>query len=188
MKTLNTLRQHLLEKRLRLNGDLRLRERLEEGFIQYLEKIDNATLAIYWPINSEFDPRPIALNWARKNSSRKLALPVVKIGEPLFFAEWHDGDTLTKGPQGIPEPIVNNENKQILPDIILLPCLGWSQQYGQVWRIGYGGGYYDRTLAALKSNNHLLKTVGISFQSLEVAEDAWRPQSHDQALDELICA
>jgi 5,10-methenyltetrahydrofolate synthetase len=188
VKTLNSLRQHLLDKRLSLNKDLSLRERLEDALIKYLEKIDTATLAIYWPINSEFDPRPIALSWARTGGDKRLVLPVVKIGQPLLFGEWHGGDSLTKGPQGIPEPIINEQNKLLIPDHILLPCLGWSQQANHLWRIGYGGGYYDRTLAMLKAENHSVKAVGITYQDLKVEEDAWRPQSHDQTLDMLICA
>lgn len=188
MKTLNSLRQHLLDKRLALNKDLSLRERLEDGLVKYLEKVETGTLAIYWPINSEFDPRPIALNWVRTGSQKKLALPVVKIGQSLLFGEWHDGDSLIKGPQSIPEPIISEQNKLLIPDHILLPCLGWSEQEGHIWRIGYGGGYYDRTLAAFKTANHSVKAIGISFHDLKVKEDAWRPQSHDQTLDTLICA
>jgi 5,10-methenyltetrahydrofolate synthetase len=188
VKTLNSLRQYLLDKRLSLNKDLSLRARLEDGLIKYLEKIDVANLAIYWPINSEFDPRPIALDWVRNGNQKKLLLPTVKIGQPLLFGEWQDGDKLIKGPQGIPEPIINDQNKFVSPDIILLPCLGWAQHNDQLWRIGYGGGYYDRTLAMLKAANHSVKAVGIAYQDLKVADGAWRPQIHDQALDQLICA
>lgn len=187
MTTLNPLRQQLLNKRLSLNKDLSLREKLESSLNKYLEKVDAATLAIYWPINSEFDPRPIALEWSSKGGYKKLALPVVKVGQPLLFAEWHEGDVLAKGPQGILEPLVARQNTFLSPDIILIPCLGWSKQNGQLWRVGYGGGYYDRTIAMFKASNHPIKSVGISYKDLQVEEGAWRPQLHDQALDELIC-
>ena len=69
-----------------------------------------------------------------------------------------------------------------------MPCLGWAQHNDQLWRIGYGGGYYDRTLAMLKAASHSVKAVGIAYQDLKVEDGAWRPQIHDQALDQLICA
>lgn len=189
MITLNSLRQDLLQKRLDLHKDLEIRDALEKSLIKYLEQFDQGCLAIYWPINSEFDPRPLALNWARQHATKKLALPIVKINQPLIFAEWHDGDKLEKGPQGIPQPILNaNGANGIRPNIILLPCLGWSSQKGHFWRLGYGGGYYDRTLESYRTNGHAVKAVGVAYGALEIKEDAWRPQSHDQALDELICA
>jgi 5-formyltetrahydrofolate cyclo-ligase len=59
-------------------------------------------------------------------------------------------------------------------------------QNDQFWRIGYGGGYYDRTIADFKKNNQSVQTVGLGYKALEVKEGAWRPQSHDQALGVMI--
>jgi 5-formyltetrahydrofolate cyclo-ligase len=66
--------------------------------------------------------------------------------------------------------------------------LGWSNQNEQFWRIGYGGGYYDRTIAEFKKDKRSVKTLGVGYKALEVKEGAWRPQSHDQALDLMIVA
>ena len=136
MTTLNSLRQDLLQKRLDLHKDLEIRDALEKSLIKYLDQFDQGCLAIYWPINSEFDPRPLALNWARQHPTKKLALPIVKINQPLIFEEWQDGDKLEKGPQGIPQPILRtNSSEGIQPNIILLPCLGWSSHAEKVLSI-----------------------------------------------------
>jgi len=188
VKTLNSLRQELLAKRLDLHKNLELRAQLEKQLGDSFEQVKEGCIAIYWPINSEFDPRPLALNWARQAPNRKLALPIVKPDQALLFGEWCNGDQLQKGPQGIPEPKLSKENVLIQPDVIVIPCLGWAQHQQQFWRVGYGGGYYDRTLEALRQSKRPVKAIGIAYQALEVKEGAWRPQSHDQALDELICA
>lgn len=188
MKTLNSLRQELLSKRLDLHKNLELRGQLEKQLSESFEQVKEGCIAIYWPINSEFDPRPLALNWARQAPNRTLALPIVKPDQALLFGEWRNGDQLQKGPQGIPEPVLGDDKTSIQPDVIVIPCLGWAKYQQQFWRVGYGGGYYDRTLEALRQSKHPLKAIGVAYQALEVKEGAWHPQSHDQALDELICA
>jgi 5,10-methenyltetrahydrofolate synthetase len=95
---------------------------------------------------------------------------------------------LVKGPQNINEPLLDSFSPKIQPDLLIIPCLGWSTQNDQFWRIGYGGGYYDRTIAEFKKNKRFVKTVGVGYKALEVKEGAWRPQSHDQALDLMIVA
>jgi 5,10-methenyltetrahydrofolate synthetase len=84
--------------------------------------------------------------------------------------------------------LLDSFSSKIDPDLLIIPCLGWSAQNDQFWRIGYGGGYYDRTIAEFKKNKHSVKTVGVGYKALEVKEGAWRPQSHDQALDLMIVA
>ena len=188
MKTLNHLRQELLAKRLDLHQDSSLRDELESKITQLLNETDANCVGIYWPIKSEFDLRPLALDWSSKNPKKKLALPTVKLNEPLIFGEWNQDTTLVKGPQKINEPLLDSFSSKIDPDLLIIPCLGWSLQNDQFWRIGYGGGYYDRTIAEFKKNKHSVKTVGVGYKALEIKEGAWRPQSHDQALDLMIVA
>jgi 5,10-methenyltetrahydrofolate synthetase len=145
-------------------------------------------VGIYWPIKSEFDLRPLALDWCSKNPKKKLALPIVELNKPLIYGEWNQDTTLVKGPQNINEPLLDSFSSKVKPDLIFIPCLGWSSQNEQFWRIGYGGGYYDRTIAEFKKNKQAVKTVGVGYKALEVKEGAWRPQSHDQALDLMIVA
>jgi len=188
VKTLNHLRQELLTKRLDLHQDPSLREELETKVSQFLNETNANYVGIYWPIKSEFDVRPLALDWSAKNPKKKLALPVVQLNKPLMFGEWNQDTTFVKGPQNINEPLLDSFNSKIEPDLLIIPCLGWSIQNNQFWRIGYGGGYYDRTIAEFKKNNRFVQTVGLSYKALEVKEGAWRPQSHDQALDLMIVA
>ena len=135
MKTLNHLRQELLAKRLDLHQDSSLRDELESKITQLLNETDANCVGIYWPIKSEFDLRPLALDWSSKNPKKKLALPIVKLNEPLIFGEWNQDTTLVKGPQNINEPLLDSFSSKIDPDLLIIPCLGWSEQNDQFWRI-----------------------------------------------------
>ena len=70
MKTLNSLRQELLAKRLDLHKNLELRAQLEKQLGDSFEQVKEGCIAIYWPINSEFDPRSVALSWSRQAPNR----------------------------------------------------------------------------------------------------------------------
>ena len=188
MKTLNALREELLKKRLALSNHTELHQSLEKTLANYLATHEVSCLGLYWPIKGEFDPRPCALDWAEKSSSRRLALPVVKTGQPLIYGTWESDTALIKGHASIPEPVIGKTSQEVIPDLLLLPCLGWSYQNGQFWRIGYGGGYYDRTLAHYATLQLPTQALGIAFELLEVKEGDWRPQTHDQPLTELIKA
>jgi 5,10-methenyltetrahydrofolate synthetase len=188
VKTLNNLRQNLLEIRLRSNRDDAQRKCLENKVASFFEQLNDCCVAIYWPINSEFDLRPLALNWARYHPNRVIALPIVQLNEPLKFGIWTENTTMQKGPQGINEPLTDPDSVDVQPDIIIAPCLGWSDQNKQFWRIGYGGGYYDRTLALYKKKQHNFQSVGVAYNSQKVSADDWCPQEHDQALDLIISA
>ena len=181
---MDSLRQQLLAKRLDLAQDLSLQAQLESMLTDFFNHLKANCVAIYWPIQGEPDLRPMALKWLLKDSSRTLALPVVQANAPLTFAPWNKDSPLMKGPQGIPEP--QAQAKFIQPDVLMIPCLGWSFQNYQFWRIGYGGGYYDRTLSDWKDHGHAFKAIGVGYRGLEVKEGDWRPQKHDQALDSVL--
>lgn len=188
MKTFNALRQELLEKRLALSHHAELHQSLEKMLSDYLATHKVNSLGIYWPIKGEFDPRPCALEWVEKSASRKLALPIVTVGKPLTYGTWEQDTTLVKGHASIPEPLLGESSKEIIPDLLLLPCLGWSYQNNQFWRIGYGGGYYDRTLERYAQLQLPTKALGLAFKVQEVKEGDWRPQTHDHPLSDLLKA
>jgi 5,10-methenyltetrahydrofolate synthetase len=188
VKTFSTLRQELLEKRLALSNHTKLHQSLETILSDYLSTHEVKCLGLYWPIKGEFDPRPCALDWVGKSSSRKLALPIVRVGQPLIYGTWESDTTLAKGHASIPEPILGDFSQEVFPDLLLLPCLGWSQQDNQFWRIGYGGGYYDRTLKHYAELKLPTTALGLAFNALEVKEGDWRPQLHDQPLTALLKA
>ncbi|HHN67450.1 MAG TPA: 5-formyltetrahydrofolate cyclo-ligase, partial [Thermopetrobacter sp.] len=102
---------------------------------------DGGVVAGYWPVHHEIDPRPLMERLARHEVT--LALPVVTARDrPLIFRRWRPGEPLTDGAFGVPVP--SEDAPSLRPAVVLVPLLAFSRA-GH--RLGYGGGYYDRTLA-----------------------------------------
>ncbi len=129
-------------------------------------------VACYWPIAGEPDLRPLWPEW------KQVALPVVVgRGMPLRFALWRPGTVMRAGPFGAAVPEVA---QWVEPDLIVLPCLGFFvDQKGRCFRLGYGGGYYDRTLAA-----HTRPTLGVAYSESRLEE--FPIAEHDVPLDAII--
>jgi len=116
-------------------------------------------LGVYWPFRGEFDPRPL-IDWATA-AGRGVALPVVVDRKgPLEYRAWRPGDRLVDGVWNIPVP---EKREVVLPAIVLAPLVGFD---GACYRLGYGGGYFDRTLAALSPRPFAIG-VGFELQRLE---------------------
>jgi len=131
-------------------------------------------LGVYWPFRAEFDPRPL-IDWAVA-AGRMVALPVVvdKKG-PLEYRAWRPGEPLVDGVWNIPVP----EKRDIVtPAIVLAPLVGFD---GGCYRLGYGGGYFDRTLAALSPRAF---AIGIGFEG-QLLETIY-PQSFDVPMDLIV--
>jgi 5-formyltetrahydrofolate cyclo-ligase len=104
------------------------------------------------------------------------ALPVVVAPRtPLIFREWHPGVRLERGALDIPYPVGSEE---VVPDAVLLPMNGWDRQG---YRLGYGAGFFDRTLASLAKKP---LTVGISYELAKL--DTIHPQSWDLPMDYVV--
>jgi 5-formyltetrahydrofolate cyclo-ligase len=130
------------------------------------------TLGVYWPIRGEPDLRSSYVELAARGM--RLALPVIADrNAPLRFIEWKPGDALTKDMLGVAVPEAGTEVK---PDALLIPCVGFNEQR---FRLGYGGGFYDRTLAVQPRPI----AIGISYACARAAFDA---DAHDIALDAVI--
>jgi 5-formyltetrahydrofolate cyclo-ligase len=131
-------------------------------------------VAGYMPIRSEIDPHPLMLRL--RDQGAQLALPVI-IGrdQPLVFRAWNEDAELTRGEFGILQPAA--EAQEVLPDIVLVPLAAFDRA-GH--RIGYGGGYYDRTLAALRGQKTVL-AIGVAFAMQEI--DTIPASHHDVPLD-----
>jgi 5-formyltetrahydrofolate cyclo-ligase len=116
----------------------------------------------FMPLTSEFDPQPLMRKLTEK--SARLALPVlVGRGKPLIMREWSFGEPLSAGVWGIREP--EPEAAEVEPDILLVPLLAFDRAGS---RIGYGGGYYDRTIAQLRGRKAVV-AVGLAFAAQEVS-------------------
>jgi 5-formyltetrahydrofolate cyclo-ligase len=136
---------------------------------------EGTIVAGYSPIRSECDPIPLMRSLAAKGA--QLALPVIGGKEKLLtFSEWRQGGHLMAGPFGILQP--RPEAMPLEPDIILVPLAAFDRR---LRRIGYGMGYYDRTLADLRRQRRPVVAVGIAFAAQEV--EAIPSAEHDQHLD-----
>ncbi|WP_135076213.1 5-formyltetrahydrofolate cyclo-ligase [Terasakiella sp. SH-1] len=131
-------------------------------------------IAGYWPIAGELDICPLLGSLCQKGHI--CALPVVKKKDhPLCFLRWQTGDQLEAGDHGTQQPQFGAE--AIEPDLALIPLLAFDRQGG---RLGFGGGYYDRTLAAFKG----MKAVGIAYDEQEV--EAIPMDRFDQRMDWIV--
>jgi len=131
----------------------------------------------YVAINDEADPHILLKKFTLQNCT--LAFPRVNAkGEPLVFHRWTPGQNLQRGTYGIPEP--SKDWPLAYPKILLVPLLAFDRN-GH--RLGYGGGYYDRTLDFLRANS-TVRAIGVAYAGQEVAE--LPREEHDHRLDAII--
>jgi len=132
-------------------------------------------LAGYWPIRGEPDLRPLLSNL--HGAGVTIALPVVETrAAPLVFRRWTPGMSMVRGDWKIPVP--PPEADALVPDVTLAPCLGWD---GGCYRLGWGGGYFDRSLAALAPRP---LAIGIALAAARLP--TIYPQPHDIPLDLIV--
>lgn len=132
-------------------------------------------LSGYWPIKGEPDLRPVLADLHRAGVT--IALPVVETrSAPLIFRRWTPETKLVRGDWNIPIP--PPEADVLQPDIALAPCLGWTDD---CYRLGWGGGYFDRTLAVLTP---CPLTIGIALSAARLP--TIYPQPHDIPLDLIL--
>jgi 5-formyltetrahydrofolate cyclo-ligase len=128
----------------------------------------------FMPIRSEINPLPLMQALARAGA--RLALPVVAgRGEPLIMRAWEWGEPLAAGQWGIREP--KPEAPEVAPDVLLVPMLAFDRSG---YRIGYGAGYYDMTIAKFRAMKGVL-AIGVAFAAQEVAAVPTTPR--DARLD-----
>lgn len=131
-------------------------------------------ISVYWPFRGEPDLRP----WMHALSARgmRVALPVV-VGRlmPLIFREWRPDAKLARGTWNIPFP---EDGTIVEPDVVIAPLVGFD---GALYRLGYGGGYFDRTLAALAPRPLV---VGVGYPTGAIP--TIYPQPHDIPMDRIV--
>ena len=140
--------------------------------------IAGRTVALYWPFKGEPDLR----GWAAgiRAAGGRTCLPVVVAkAQPLIFRDWTGMEKLERGVWNIPIP--PESAAEVLPDIVISPVVGFDDQN---FRLGYGGGFYDRTLARLAAAGRNPRVIGVGFCFQRIATIF--PQPHDVALDEAV--
>jgi 5-formyltetrahydrofolate cyclo-ligase len=132
-----------------------------------------SVLGVYWPLRGEPDLQETYTKLAQ--AGVQLALPVVlEKHAPLAFASWMPGEAMVKDGMGVAVPA---EHRLVaLPSVIVIPCLGFNE--GK-YRLGYGGGYYDRTLAVIPRPT----AIGVAYACQQVA---FNSDPHDIALDLIL--
>ena len=149
-----------------------------EHFLAAIPLSPSSLVSLYWPMADEFDSRPLL--HALSEAGHGVALPVVvQAGEPLCFRAWKAGDALAKSAFGVLEPM--DTAAQVVPNVVVAPFLAYN---ALGFRLGYGGGYYDRTLRALRGTVPGLLAVGLGYAAQAMTA---LPYDHnDEPLDWLV--
>lgn len=150
---------------------------LRDCFLRHVSLPSNAIVGGYYAFGSEIDPMPLMESLLALKHN--LALPVVVgRGKPLVFRRFNPGDQLLQSGFGVMEPLPSAP--EVDPDILLMPLLAFDRHR---YRLGYGGGFYDRTIVDLQRRK-ALQTVGVAFACQEVAEI---PRGrYDAQLDKIV--
>jgi 5,10-methenyltetrahydrofolate synthetase len=177
-----SLRQRLITQRAELNNRYELSLALQQVMRIWLISRRDTMIGAYWPIKGEFDPLPALHRWkedgelTEQEVRRRIGLPVInKLYKTLTFHVWYPGCPMENDAYDIPKP---KDTEIIVPSLLFVPCVGFGPGG---YRLGYGGGFYDRTLASITPKPF---TVGLSFSSAFVPD--LEPEAHDVALDAIL--
>ena len=197
-------RKALVQSRLDMPDRLARADLLQRVMRIWLVGSPHEVIGAYWPIKGEFDPLPALYRWQEDavlspefqentpsaqegraqlatesiagRSPRKIGLPVVnKLHKTLTFHAWYPGCPMEEDAYGIPKP---KDTEIIVPTLLFVPCVGYGPGG---YRLGYGGGFYDRTLATLSPRP---VTVGLGYSHGWLPD--LLPEPHDIALDALL--
>jgi 5-formyltetrahydrofolate cyclo-ligase len=169
-------RARLIAERMAVSAALRRQwgEAINTRLDAVMATLTGRVLGIYFPFKAEFDPRPLAERWRAR--SWDIALPVVVDRRgPLEYRFWQPGMEMEIGVYDIPVP---KARQVALPDVVLAPLVGFDPAN---YRLGYGGGYFDRTLAAL-APRPIAIGVGIEAALLPTVF----PRPHDMPMDYIV--
>jgi 5-formyltetrahydrofolate cyclo-ligase len=170
------LRDGLVAQRLALPAEALLAHRaaIDRHLTRGFPNLAPGVVAFCWPYKNEYDARFLARRL--RDAGVVTALPVVVAPRnPLIFREWHPGGELGRGVYDIPYPLASRE---VVPTTVLLPMNGFDDAG---YRLGYGGGFFDRTLAALPVRPHV---IGIAYEIGHVG--TIHPQSWDVPVDFVV--
>lgn len=167
------LRRQLQAERQAMSDRHQRSVHLQEVLRVWLLSRRESTIGAYWPIKGEFDALPALYRWSEADGKRRIGLPVIdRDTRQLKFHVWFPGCPMEMDAYDIPKP---KDTEAFDPQLLLVPLVGFGPQGV---RLGYGGGFYDRTLAALSPRP---VTVGVGYAHGHVP---WlEPEPHDVPLD-----
>ncbi len=170
------LRRQLQAERLALIDRHQRAAHLQEVLRVWLVSRPESAIGAYWPIKGEFDALPALYRWSEAREERRIGLPVInRETRQLAFHVWFPGCPMEDDAYGIPKP---KDTEVFEPSLLLVPCVGYGPNGS---RLGYGGGFYDRTLAALTPPPF---TVGLAFGHGHIP---WLDaEPHDVPLDTIL--
>ena len=149
---------------------------LQEVLRVFLLTRSESSIGAYWPIKGEFDALPALYRWTEGEAFRNIGLPVIdRDTKQLRFHVWYPGCPMEEDAYGIPKP---KDTEPIHPTLLFVPCVGYGPGG---YRLGYGGGFYDRTLATLQPRP---TTVGLGYTHGYL--DEFEPEAHDLPLDAIL--
>ena len=176
------LRKRLVEQRLKMPDRQHRADNLQSVMRIWLVGRPDSVIGAYWPIKGEFDPLPALHRWKEDGELldepqlRRIGLPVVdKLHGTLKFHAWFPGCPMEEDAYGIPKP---KDTEVITPTLLFVPCVGYGSGG---YRLGYGGGFYDKTLATLKPKPY---TVGLGYSNGFLIN--FEPEPHDVPLDAIL--
>lgn len=171
-----SLRRQLQAERLAMSDRHQRSVHLQEVLRVWLVSRGERTVGAYWPIKGEFDALPALFRWSEAEGDRRIGLPVInRETKQLRFHVWFPGCPMEEDAYGIPKP---KDTEAFEPQLLLVPCVGFGPNG---LRLGYGGGFYDRTLAALQPRPF---TVGVGYAHGFVPWLEGEP--HDVPLDAVL--
>lgn len=170
------LRRQLQQERQTMSDREQRAEQLQRVLRVWLVSRPETTIGAYWPIKGEFDALPALYRWGEADPVRRIGLPVIdRNTQQLRFHVWYPGCPMEDDAFGIPKP---KDTDQFEPQLLLVPCVGFGPRGV---RLGYGGGFYDRTLAALQPRPF---TAGLAYRHGYLPWLA--PEPHDVPLDTIL--
>ena len=170
------LRAKLIARRLAADPTDRARwsAAIEAHLERLLTDVSGKIVAFCWPYQAEYDARPLILRFLTRGA--RAALPVVVAPrQPMVFREWTPETKLVAGVYDIPVPV---ESPEVLPAVALMPLAGFDDAG---YRLGYGGGFFDRTLAVVTPRP---LAIGVGYELARVP--TIYPQPHDIPLDYVV--
>ncbi|MEP7276903.1 MAG: 5-formyltetrahydrofolate cyclo-ligase, partial [Betaproteobacteria bacterium] len=170
------LRRELIARRVAASADEHARwsAAVDDRVERLLQQLSGRVIAFCWPYQAEYDARAVVLGFLARGATA--ALPVVVAPRtPLIFRKWDSTTPMTAGVYDIPIPV---DSEEVTPDVALIAVCGFDEQG---YRLGYGAGFFDRTLASMPVRPVV---VGVGFELSRIP--TIHPQRHDIPLDFVV--